>query len=237
LRLERFASTPLDVAGLSAEIRADIGRHWARRAQSELTAGIVFANISVALLAQGVPPEVAFLAARAHSDEVRHAEICRRVAMRYLGSDVPFPKPRQIEKPAPAPSQARLAATLHVVQNCCFNESVAMVFLRTCLEQAEHELVRLALRELMREEVDHSRIGWALLSSEAVTAADRAAVTRAVPGFIDDMRKIWLADDAGRELPRGHGALDPPDLERVVEEALADLILPGLEHCGVKLAG
>lgn len=232
MRLERFASTPLDVSGLSPELRADIGWHWARRSESELTSGVVFANISLALLATGVTPEIAFLAARAHSDEVRHAEICRHVATRYLGADVPFPRPRQVEKPAPTPSQARLAATLHVVQNCCFNESVAMVFLRTCLDQAEHELVRLALRELMREEVDHSRVGWAHLSSVAVTEADRDGVARAVPRFIDDMRQLWLTDP-GPPVPPGHGVLDPPELARVVEEALDELILPGLEHCGV----
>jgi len=232
MKLERFATTPLEISGLPADVTSAIGWHWARRAESELTAGVVFANISVALLAQDVVPEVAFLTARAHSDEVRHAEICRRVAGRYLGKEVPFPKPRAVQKPAPTPSQARLAATLHVVQNCCFNESVAMVFLRTCLDQAEHELVRLALRELMREEVDHSRVGWAHLSSVAVTEADRDGVARAVPRFIDDMRQLWLTDP-GPPVPPGHGVLDPPELARVVEEALDELILPGLEHCGV----
>jgi len=235
MKLEGFDGAALDVSGLSADAVRDLGRHWAKRAESELTSGVVFANISVALLARGVTPEIAFLAARAHSDEVRHAEICRRVAMRYLGFEVPFPRPRPVTKPAPTPSQARLAATLHVVQNCCFNESIAMVFLRTCLEQAEHDLVRLALRELMREEVDHSRLGWAHLSSETVTEADRAAVARVVPAFTDDMRTLWL-DGAPAEVPKGHGVLARADLGRVVEEALADLIRPGLEHCGVKVA-
>lgn len=233
MRLEGFESAPLDLSGLSADAVRALGRHWANRAQSELTSGVVFANISLALLAQGVTPELGFLAARAHSDEVRHAEICRRVAMRYLGAELPFPRPRAVAKPSPTPSQARLAATLHVVANSCFNESIAMVFLRTCLAQAEHELVRLALRELMREEVDHARLGWAHLSSDAVTEADRAAVARAVPGFVADMRTLWL-DGAPAEVPRGHGVLERADLERVVEEALADLILPGLEHCGVR---
>jgi hypothetical protein len=122
-----------------------------------------------------------------------------------------------------------------VVLNCCFNESVAMVFLRTCLDQAENGLVRLALRELMREEVDHCRLGWAHLSSGAVMDADREAVARALPGFVADTRTLWL-EDAGHGIPRGHGALDAPDLERVVEEALEQLIRPGLEHCGVRLA-
>jgi len=233
VRLEGFADAALDVSGLPLETVRELGRRWANRAQSELTSGVVFANISLALLTQGVTPEIAFLAARAHSDEVRHAEICRRVAMRYLGTEVPFPKPHAVGKPAATPSQARLAATLHVVQNCCFNESIAMVFLRTCLDQAEHELVRLALRELMREEVDHSRLGWARLSSADVTEADRARVARAVPGFIADMRAVWV-DVAAVDVPRGHGVLGRAELERVVEEALSDLILPGLEHCGVR---
>jgi hypothetical protein len=237
LRLEGFESAALDVSDLSSHVVAAIAEHWVSRAQSELTSGVVFANISLALLADGsVTPEIAFSAARAHSDEVRHAEICRRVALRYRGGEVPFPRPRAVAKPAPTPSQARLAATLHVVQNCCFNESVAMVFLRTCLDQAEHELVRLALRELMREEVDHSRIGWAHLSSAAVTDEERRAVARAVPGFSDDMRTLWLGGKPA-EVPRGHGVLARQELEQVVEEALAELILPGLEHCGVTADG
>jgi hypothetical protein len=234
MRLERFASEPLDVSSLPVGDIARIGKYWARRAEAELTTGVVFANLGVALLAQSVTPEVAFLVARAYSDEVRHAEVCRRVAMRYLGTELPLPKPRHVEKPTGSPSQARLAATLHLVLNCCFNEAVAMVFLRTCLDQAENGLVRLALRELMREEVDHCRLGWAHLSSAAVSDADRAAVTRALPGFIDGTRTLWLTD-AEHGVPRGHGALALPDLERVVEEALADLILPGLEHCGVRV--
>ena len=232
MRLERLGTAELDTAGLSPATLARIGRHWIGRAESELTAGVVFANISVALLSEDVAPEVAFLVARAHSDEVRHAEICRRVAMRYLGAEVPFPKPRTVHTPTVTRSQARLAATLHAVFNCCFNESVAMVFLRTCLDEAQSELVRLALRELMREEVDHSRIGWAHLTSRAVTDADREAVARALPVFIRDTKTLWLADD-GEGIPSGHGSLDREALERVVEEAIHDLILPGLDRCGV----
>jgi hypothetical protein len=235
MRLERFGTEPLDLSGLSADERARIGEHWASRAGAELTSGVVFANIGVALLAQSTTPGVAFLTARAYSDEVRHAEVCRRVAMRYAGKELPFPTPRPVQKPTPSPGQARLAATLHLVLNCCFNEAVAMVFLRTCLDQAENALVGLALRELMREEVDHSRVGWAHLSSAAVSDAERMAVSRALPGFIDTTRTLWLAD-TGHHVPRGHGALDPPDLARVVEEALDDLILPGLQHCGVTLS-
>jgi hypothetical protein len=220
---------------LSADERALIGALWARRAESELTSGAVFANVSAALLTRGTIPSVRFLAERAVSDELRHAEICRQVAAHYLDAPVPFPKARPVRKPAPAESDAALVATLHVVLNCCLNESVAMVFLRTCLDTAQSDLVRTALRELMREEIDHARIGWAHLASSEVSDAERSAVGRALPRLIAETRRIWCTDNPVA-VPSGHGCLSASEIERVLDEAIADLIVPGFEHLGVAVA-
>jgi hypothetical protein len=225
---------PFDAAQLSTAERTLIGTLWARRAQSELTSGVVFANLSAALLTRGTIPSVRFLAARAVSDELRHAEVCRQVAARYLDAPVAFPKARRVRNPDPAQSDAALVATLHVVLNCCLNESVAMVFLRTCLEAAENDLVRAALRELMREEVDHARIGWAHLACSEVSDAERAGVGRALPRLIAETRRIWSSDNPS-EVPSGHGCLSKGEIERVLDEALADLIVPGFTHLGVSV--
>ncbi len=232
---EEIALAPAELARHSREERLAIGKMWAARAESELTAGVVFANIGLSLLEHGAAAEVAFLTTRAVSDEVRHAEICRHVAARYLDAEVAFPRPRRVEKPPASGNDGRLVATLHLVLNSCLNESVAVVFLRSCLDQAENGLVRLALRELMGEEVDHARVGWAHLASPAVTDRERAAVGRAVPGLIAELEKVWLANNTD-EVPRGHGTLTANETEKVVAEALADLILPGFEHCGVAVA-
>jgi hypothetical protein len=230
--LERFWSEDANLTQCPRAERELIGKNWANRAASELTAGVVFANIEGALRARAVAPEVLALVARAPADEARHAEICRRVASRYLEIEVPFPEPRPVRKPAPRAEQRGITATLLVVLNSCLNESVAMVFLRTCLEQAQSELVRLALRELMREEVDHARIGWAHLASPEVSDAERAVVSQELPRLIGEIRRAWLTDNPSH-VPVGHGCLARAGIESVLDEALADLILPGFEHCGV----
>src|SRR5690349_15219250 len=96
---EEIALAPAELARHSREERRAIGNMWAARAQSELTAGVVFANIGLSLLEHGATAEVAFLTTRAVSDEVRHAEICWHVAARYLDAEVAFPRPRRVEKP------------------------------------------------------------------------------------------------------------------------------------------
>lgn len=217
---------------LSRDVRELVGGIWQRRAASELTNAVVFANLGEVLGGGHAAPEVEALIARASADERRHAEICRRVAGRYLERDVPFPEPRSVPKPASRVLDARTTATLHVVLQCCLNESVAMVFLRTCLDEARSELVRLALRQLMREEVDHARIGWAHLASARVTQAERDIVSAELPYLVVALRSAWLADNP-HELPGGHGCLPEQSVARVLDEALADLILPGLALCGV----
>jgi hypothetical protein len=223
-----------DAGHLSVAERTLIGTLWARRAESELTSGVVFANLCAALLTRGTTPSVRFLAARAVSDELRHAQICRQVAARYLDASVAFPKARPVRNPDPTEFHAGLVATLHVVLNCCLNESVAMVFLRTCLDAAESDLVRVALRELMREEVDHARIGWAHLACSEVSDAERSAVGRALPRLMTETRRLWSSDNPA-EVPSGHGCLSASEIERVLDEAFADLIVPGFAHLGVSI--
>jgi len=217
---------------LPRDVRELVGGIWQRRAASELTNALVFAHLREVIGVGNTAPDVEALITRASSDERRHAEICRRVAARYLERDVPFPEPRSVQKPASRIGDARATAILHVVLQCCLNESVAAVFLRSCLDEARSDLVRLALRELMREEVDHARIGWAHLASARVTPAERAIVSAELPYLVGALRAAWLADNP-RELPAGHGCLPERAVARVLDEALADLILPGLTLCGV----
>ena len=51
------------------------------------------------------------------------------------------------------------------------NETTAGVFLEVCLAHAEGALAKAALSELLSDEIDHGRIGWAHLA--AVDAATR----------------------------------------------------------------
>src|SRR5262249_43197350 len=85
------------------------------------------------------------------------------------------------------------------------------------------------------DDVDHARIGWALLASDRLPEGFRAELERALPTLVRIARNAWLAratdhDDAA---PRGHGCLSGARVREAVDEALRDLVLPGVEHFGI----
>jgi hypothetical protein len=126
-------------------------------------------------------------------------------------------------------------ALLFVVLQCCLNESIAAAYLSTCLEQARGTVVRAALRALLRDEVTHSRIGWAHLASDALTDAERRVVAEAMPELLRAIRRVWLADPEGLHAaaPRGHGSLGLGEIDRVLLDTVDAVIVPGLTHVGV----
>src|ERR1700691_4365558 len=110
---------------LDAEMRGRLGRQWASRAQAELRVAGVFTVVSHDLLERGADPAILRIAARAVSDEVRHADLCRALAERYLGRAVPWPAAGRSPMPSLARAPAELRATLHTVAMGCVNETLA----------------------------------------------------------------------------------------------------------------
>jgi hypothetical protein len=105
------------------------------------------------------------LADRAIDDETRHEELSRVVASRFAGKELPLPAPLKLEVPEHRGASPELRDTLHIVGQCVFNETTAGAYLETSLALAKGELARCALRELLSDEIDHGRIGWAHLAS------------------------------------------------------------------------
>src|SRR4051812_10542422 len=70
----------LEAEGLDARARARVGASWLGRMKQEHLAVGAFALLAHELAADGCDPVVLALITRAATDEVRHAEICRRLA-------------------------------------------------------------------------------------------------------------------------------------------------------------
>src|SRR5215471_20429549 len=108
---ETSARLPEDptIDALDGELRERLGRQWASRATAELRVAAIFSVVSRGLFETGADPAVIQIAARAVSDEVRHADLCRRCAERYLGREVPWPAPARAQMPelAGAPRELR----------------------------------------------------------------------------------------------------------------------------------
>lgn len=221
---------------LPRERRRQLGGLWRQRAENELAASSVFAQLHAELGAFGVPPAVLELSARAVDDEVLHSELCRLIAERYLDEPVPLRRAS-----APAPSAFPVCSplvhrALFAALHSAISETLAVSYVSTCLAQASSGVVRLVLQRILSDEVRHSRIGWAVLASPRLTAADRACIARFMPALLEASVSTWLADiqhEYPDDLPAGHGCLQHPQILRAVSTAIEHLILPGLDHVGI----
>lgn len=203
--------------------RAEVAGVWQRRAASELSAGMAFASIAQRLIGLGQPPEVQYLAARAVADEVRHCAIALQLASAY-GMDARWPT---IAPPASDDATDRL-----IVATCCVNETLGGAFLQETLERAEGPVMQTALRALLKDEVDHGRIGWAFVAG--MREEQKAGLGANLPALLQACIRVWTRRSA--ELPAGleaHGVLGDAEVRKTIGRALNEVVLPGFEHCAV----
>lgn len=225
------------VADLSPTQRGVLADVWRGRAASERRVSESFTVVRDALVSLEAPRELVLLATRAIDDEMRHAELSRLVASRYALGAIDPPPRLVLELPLHTGAGERLRHILHVVGQCAFNETIASVFLEAAIAEATAPLARAALRELLSDEIDHARIGWALLAT--LDASTREEVERWLPTMAMANLRMWrdahrtYADDASLA---AHGAPCVASVERALLLAFRDLILPGFAHLGIGTA-
>lgn len=111
------------------------------------------------------------------------------------------------------------------------NETVASAFLEAAIATSSAPMARGALRELLADEIDHARLGWAFLAT--LPTSHHTQISPWVFGMMRENLKVW------RDSPRGYPMNDEiaaqgAPREEVVEEALCtavrELVIPGLER-------
>ncbi len=235
----RLTSRPLplddpSIDALDGAARDALARHWLARAASERRVADAFVVVRDALAAQGGDGELVALADRAVDDEIRHTELARVVASRFAGRELAPPPLLPLVVPAHREASDALRRSLHVVGHCAMNETIASAVLEAALAEATAPLARAALRELLSDEIDHARIGWAHLA--ALPAETRAALGPWLLPIARANAREWRA--ANREVPTdeslvAHGAVTRPLVERALRVALESLVVPGLAHVGL----
>jgi hypothetical protein len=210
-------------------------RVWAYRAGAELEAARRFARLADRLDAAGAVAPVVAMARAAATDELRHHRLCVALAAR-LGGRAKDPDDRAPPEVAPAALSARERALYEVVAMSCLTETLSAALLGAIVERAVDPVVRSTAHEVLRDEVDHSRLGWAHLAAEHRRGPSR---------FLDDHLPAMLAgtvdealfrasdgDGDGDELA-GLGALPRPDRLAIFEATMRDVVFPGLQRFGV----
>jgi len=219
--------------------RERLAETWLMRAAMERRVADSFEVVRDALVRRQAGPELIALATRAIDDEYRHEELSRVVASRFAGRDLPAPERLPLTPPKHAGASPELRDTLHIVGQCVFNETTAGAYLETSLDHAvDGTLAKAALRELLSDEIDHGRIGWAHLAS--LDPKTRAEVTPWLHAMaftnLREWRRETPSDPTHTPAMTRQGV--PPSA--VVHEALVDalrtLIVPGFEQLGMDVA-
>lgn len=243
LRRERsaFCAARLPLADRSVDALTDterqaLAKHWLRRGRSEQRVGIAFAKMVPLLRAVGAHDVVLRLLDLASADERSHAEICVELAGRYAARRLdPLPL-GGVPLPEFGCDDERLEAALLVTGMCCINETLATVWIELSLSASTAPLAVAANRAHLRDEIDHARLGWAHLGSDALDPALRDELADCIPGLLSANLPLWLDPDPviPREGIAGHGQPPHAEIERAVRRAVKELLLPGFRHVGVR---
>jgi hypothetical protein len=221
---------------LSSDDRRAIADVWLGRAAMERRVADAFEVIRDALRRRNAGEPLVELAVRAIDDEYRHAELSRVVASRFAGAPLPAPKRLPLEVPKHSRASPELRDTLFIVGQCVLNETTASAFLEACLTGARGAVARTALQELLSDEIDHGRIGWAHLASLPQSTRDDVARWFLPMAFLNlrTWREHSPDDPRHRDAWTLHG-VPPVDITHAaLVDALRTLVVPGLRELGMR---
>ncbi|HVJ16743.1 MAG TPA: hypothetical protein VM686_14980 [Polyangiaceae bacterium] len=222
------------IRDLDPEQRARLAAYWWRRAEGEMTSWVGFGHVLEDLRAEGADAALLKLAERSVSDEYQHALWCRDWARRFGHPGCDDPKPRSEERISfrgAMPDENRVLR----IALCCFTESVGCFILRQVRPVISESELRKLNRRHMADELRHSRVGWGYLG--ALDAARRDLLRLWLPALFEILP---LACCEGPEEPYEElvpfGYFTPRLLRAAHDEAMREVIMPGLEHLGLARA-
>ncbi|MBK7583271.1 MAG: hypothetical protein IPI67_24140 [Myxococcales bacterium] len=225
------------VDGLAETERSELAAVWLARSATEFRVASSFEVIRDALTALRTDRSLVELAERAIDDEHRHAEICRYTASCFAAHELELPDALPFSYPQHERAAEDVRHALWVVGHCCFNETLASGFLEAASTAATGPMAHRALQELLSDEIDHARLGWAFLAG--LEPRLRTAIGPWLPGLARANLRMW------RESPRDYPGTDQfveqgaPSAELIngaLMTALRDLILPGFEALALPVA-
>jgi hypothetical protein len=179
-----------------------IARHLAEAAFLEAASVDAFEILAAELAQHAAPPSLVRRARRAARDEVRHAQVMRRLSSRR---GVTPATPRAVK----AKNRPLEAIALENAIEGCVRETYGAAMAAWQGEMAEDRATRCAMRAIARDEAKHADLAWSVAqwASGRLGAKARARVDRARSRAIATLR-AELEAPVDRELVRCLGVPD-----------------------------
>lgn len=206
---------------------------WAHRATVELEAAARFDRLAETARREGAEPIVVELARRAGDDERRHHERCVEL-VEHLGGR--WSAPPRITAPPVRSGLGNAKADLlyELVAMSCVTETLSAALLMEMRAAASDDRVRDVVHEVLVDEVDHSRLGWAHLAAEARASSVRFIGDR-LPGMLAHTvtEELFGPEAAASSELDGLGALSRARRKAVFASTMLDVVFPGLRRFGI----
>ncbi len=213
------------------DVRRAAGEQWAFRAGVEHDAARRFARLATEIDTLDPHSPVPALLRIASADERRHAVLCERLASSYGAA----PRPPAPDEPiAPATLSPRESALYEMVAASCLTETESVATLTTLLAAEADLPVREVLHAIARDEVNHSRMGWAHLAREA-QRGDVSFLSRFIPAMLRGMTdpSLFQPDEPEPDELLRLGVLPRHRKRHLFVGMLRDVVFPGLAQFGV----
>jgi hypothetical protein len=222
-------------AQLSEPERAQLAETWLRRAAAEYFAISRFSEFATELVAAMAPADVLSLGLRIGIDEVRHAELCARMAELYSGVKhvPPFGRPVP-ESSAPPERHGALANAL-----ICVTETHSAAVLAATRNATTDPTAHAVLSVMVADEVTHSQIGWSYLrhaidaGGPSVIAAVAEMVPAVLRGLIADIEE--RPDIPIPDAVRAHGVMSHAEDCKVAWNCVTQMLVPGFAALGIPI--
>ena len=219
---------------LSDDERAQVGAMWAFRARGEHEIAAQYADLARRLRIAGAAPDMVARVTAASADETRHRDLCAAMTARLQHAG-PTSSTGSLRRIAPHPLDGAARLAYEMVALFCVTESINAALLLHSWRRAKDEATRETLHALLADEVEHSRIGWGYL---AALPAGRDEIAAGLPRMLSAAThdEHFLAESppyVESAALTAHGLLPVAMLRDVFLEAMNDVVLPGLELCGV----
>jgi len=191
---------------------------------------VLFADLAADLATVGYP-DLAKRAVAASGDEQRHVSRCRALVEALGSAPLPAEEARHvILGPDDLSPRDRMLYTAVAVG--CVTESLSCALLLELRERATHPLVRSTVEEIVKDEIEHARIGWSVLAAEA-----RARDVGWLGAHLAAMTSAAIAEDvtpmAGDDELAALGVLPRARVEVLVRETWNSVIAPGFARYGI----
>ena len=234
----RATGLSLAEVALTDEQRASAIAEWRGRMVNEHVSARVFAQLIPQMMRAGIEPAVQAKVADMVAQELRHGRLCAGV-VEALGGIAIADQPELTDVPMHEDAEPIEGVLRNVIAISCLEETCAVALLETGRQLSGPPEIRAVVTEILRDEVNHSKLGWQL-ADELLPRIDLATKDRLseylVPAFRQLLVRHWVPDEidlGARIAVPTVGVDDAREASRLVLDVVATVIVPGLEAHGL----